>query len=522
MNKVFKNIFIIGAIGLLAGCDKDFEEININPYAITNIDPALLFAGAQRTYVMGWETESTIIQHFVNPYNQGATLGHNFNEDIDNFNNGRWDNTYTTSIKNFTQALDIIGTSTTQNNLKSMIRIMRAEVFMGLVDSYSNVPYSEAGKAYLEGKFFPKYDDAATIYADLEKEIRESIAALNTAGDYVSADLFFGKNARIPISSTTVQVAQWKKLGNSLLLRLGMRYSKLNPTKAASIALEAFNGGVMTSNTDNAMVRYDGTLYTNGVNGNLVNNNPRFYYAAEPFVNQLKNTSDPRSKFLVAAFPNPNNPLDPAATPDYNPANQFGVPIGVLSTAIEAGAPYRGTRGGGLNYSQMNVRCGASLTAPTFWVTFAQTSLLLAEAAQRGWIPGGAAAAKTYYENGIRADMDVYILFPNGTAVTTAEKDAYLAHQMVAYNEADGLRLINTQYWIANILNGGEAWANFRRSGFPALSPNLFNTNLNGGFVRRLSYPDYEDANNNANYNDAVKAIGGNDNLTTRIFWDRQ
>ncbi len=522
MNKALKNIIVIGAFGLLAGCDKDFEEINTNPYAITSIDPSLLFAGAQRTYVMGWETESTIIQHFVNPYNQGATLGHNFNEDIDNFNNGRWDNTYTTSIKNLVQALDIIGTSTTQNNLKSMIRIMKAEVFMGLVDSYSNIPYSEAGKAYLEGKFFPKYDDAATIYADLEKEIRESVAALNPAGDYVSADLFFGKNARIPITSVATQVAQWKKLGNSLLLRLGMRYSKLNPTKASSIAQEAFNGGVMASNADNAMVRYDGTLFTNGVNGNLVNNNPRFYYAAEPFVNQLKNTNDPRSKFLVAAFPNPNNPLDPAATPDYNPANQFGVPVGVLSTAIEAGAPYRGTRGGGLNYSQMNVRCGASLTAPTFWVTYSQTALLLAEAAQRGWIPGGEAAAKNYYESAIRANMDVYALFPNGSAVSDAEKAAYLSQPLVAYNATDALKLINTQYWIACILQSGEAWANFRRSGFPALSPNLFNNNLNGGFVRRLSYPDYEEANNNANYLQAVKDIGGTDNLTTRVFWDKQ
>ena len=39
-----------------------------------------------------------------------------------------------------------------------------------------------------------------------------------------------------------------------------MRYSKVNPTKAKSIVAEAFAGGVMTSNADNAFVKNDGTL----------------------------------------------------------------------------------------------------------------------------------------------------------------------------------------------------------------------------------------------------------------------
>ena len=76
---------------------------------------------------------------------------------------------------------------------------------------------------------------------------------MDPAGDYVSADLFYGAKAYIPITNAAAQVAQWKKLGNSLLLRLGMRYSKLDPTKAASIVAEAFTGGVMTSNNDNAL-----------------------------------------------------------------------------------------------------------------------------------------------------------------------------------------------------------------------------------------------------------------------------
>jgi len=33
------------------------------------------------------------------------------------------------------------------------------------------------------------------------------------------------------------------------------------------------------------------------------------------------------------------------------------------------------------------------------------------------------------------------------------------------------LEQINEQYWVASFLIWGEAWANFRRSGYPHLSP---------------------------------------------------
>lgn len=514
-----KRLLLIASIIFFTGCDKDFVEVNTNPYALTNIDPALIFAGAQRTHVGGWETENTIVQQFVNPYNSGATLGPNFNADIDLFNNGKWDS-YSGPIKNMIEALKLLEGSN-RVNLQSMIRIWKANIFMGMVDTYGDVPYSETGKA-LAGIFNPKYDDDAAIYADLEKELREATAALSTSADYVSEDLFFGKNSKTPSGTAAVQVGKWKKVGNSLLLRLGMRYSRLNPTKAAALASEAFTGGVMTSNADNVWVTYDGALFTNGANGNLINNNPRFYYAAEPFVNQLKNTDDPRSKFIVATFADPGAPLsDP--NPDVNPANQFGVPVGVISDDLLR-APHRGARGGGLNYSQINVRVVGSLTAPTYWLTYTQTALLLAEAAHRGWIPGGDAAAKTFYEDAIKADIDIYAQYPGGSAVSESDKSSYLAHPLVAYASADALKLINTQYWIACITNGTEAWANFRRTRLPALSRNSYNDELlkdgGDGFIHRLSYPDAESGSNNTSYLNAVQTIGGKDNLTTRVFWD--
>ena len=527
MIKIIKRLFFINTIFLFVGCDKEFVKVNTNPYAANSVDPALLFAGAQRTHIGTWTAEHTIVQQFVVPFNTGANDGFNFNSDIDGVSTPKWDQSYSGGangnnppVKNLIQALIVLGPNTTRVNLRSMIRIWKAQVFMGLVDAYGDVPYSEAGKGNSDKIFFPKYDDDAVIYDSLYKELKEGIAGLDPNADFVSADLFYGTNAQPSTKNTTAppQVAKWKKLGNSLLLRLGMRYSKINATKAKSIVAEAFAGGVMTSNADNAFVKYDGTLYTIGDNA-VLRNFSQFNYAAEPFVNQLKSTNDPRGKFMVANFKEPGN-VAAESNPDTVLANQFGAPIGKTDAQLKV-APYRGARGQGLNYSQFNVWTVASPAAPDFWVTYAQTALLLAEAAKRGWLTGVVddVAAKDYYEKAIAADMAVYSLYPGTTPISSGEITAYINNPAVLYNPIDALKLINTQYWIVCLRNGTEAFANFRRSGFPALIPNTVNNNLNGGFVRRLSYPDAEASANTANYNAAASAIGG-DKLTSKVFWD--
>ena len=515
MRKIIKRLIYITCTScLLTACDKDFEKVNTNPYAINSIDPALLFAGAQRTHIGTWNAEHIIVQQFVVPYNTGANQGFSFNVDIDGNSTPKFGE-YNSSIKNMIQALNNLGDNTTRVNLRSMIRIWKAQVFMGLVDAYGDVPYSEAGKAVSEGLFYPKYDDDAVMYDDLYKELKEATAALNTGNEFISADLFYGSNAQPSTKTTNVtdQVAKWKKLGYSLMLRLGMRYSK-NPatqTKAQTIVGEAFAGGVMTSNADNAFVKNDGTTFTQNDNA-VLRNFSHFNYAAEPFVNQLKSTVDPRGKFMIAKYTDPGA-IANEVNADTVLANQFGVPIGVTSDQILAGAPYRGGKGSGLNYSQFNVNKIAAPGVPEFWVTYAQTSLLLAEAAKKGWVAGGDVAAKTYYDNAITADMATYALYPGTIAITPGEIAGYLSHPAVAYNPTDALKLINTQYWIVNIRNGTEAFANFRRTGFPLL------TALPGGFARRLSYPDIEGSANSANYQAAATAIGG-DKITSRVFWD--
>ena len=104
-----------------------------------------------------------------------------------------------------------------------MARILKAYSFQLLVDTYGDVPYSEAGLAYLEGITLPKYDDQEVIYEDIAKELKEAVDALDASKDDVG-EMYFGGD-----------ISKWKKFGNSLLLRVGMRYTKVDENKAKSI-----------------------------------------------------------------------------------------------------------------------------------------------------------------------------------------------------------------------------------------------------------------------------------------------
>lgn len=518
MKKISFPILSLVLIICFVSCTKGFEEKNQNPYGITTIDPELLFTGAEQGMNVGnWDGEQTIVQQYMNAFNQGATAGFQFNEDIDQYNTPRW-GLSTGVIKPLVQIISLIKDDPAHKNLCSMVRIWKAYAYMTLVDTYGDVPYYDAGKGYLEGINYPKYDKMADIYADLYNELKTATADLSASNEYVTGDLFFGGKATFTSADIAAQVDNWKKVGYSLLLRLGMRYTKIDATKAASIAQEAFAGGVMQSNRDNVVITQYNATVGNGFSNQQRNINPFWYYLAEPFVNQLKSTYDPRLKYIGASYADPAKYT--TSVRDTITANQYGFPVGYDQSSVLTYPGYRGPKGGGLNYTQLNYDVIASTLAPAVFITNAQTQLLLAEAKFRGWISGGL-TAQQYYEAGVRAAMDDWNYFP-GTfkpAVSNTEKDNYLLQPGVAYNSTDALKLINTQYWIACITTGSEGFANWRRSGFPVLQPNMYNANLNGGFVRRMAYPNAEEAQNPDNYHAAVASMGG-DGLTQHIFWD--
>ncbi|RYG28205.1 MAG: SusD/RagB family nutrient-binding outer membrane lipoprotein, partial [Chitinophagaceae bacterium] len=162
------------------------------------------------------------------------------------------------------------------------------------------------------------------------------------------------------------------------------------------------------------------------------------------------------------------------------------------------------------------------------YVTYAQTQLLLAEARHRDYITTG--TAKEYYEAGIRGHMtqrDMWATTNGGPSpITKPEQDAYLQQPDVLFNSATALKQINEQYWVASLMIWAEAWANFRRSGYPQLSPLNFPgedrfVTAGDGFIHRLPYPLKEWSINSTNVQQASDRIGG-DNMGTRVFWDKK
>jgi hypothetical protein len=68
-------------------------------------------------------------------------------------------------------------------------------------------------------------------------------------------------------------------------------------------------------------------------------------------------------------------------------------------------------------------------------------------------------------------------------------------------------------------MNGPEAFANFRRSGFPTLQPNPF-PGREVPFINRLTYPNSEISVNAEKVNIAISAQGADD-LATKVWWDK-
>ncbi|MDB5119864.1 MAG: hypothetical protein JWN56_1082 [Sphingobacteriales bacterium] len=508
----FKNIYTYTAVILLglSSCDKNFEQVNVNPVLPTTIDAAYLFSNAQLSSAIGtYYYQSQIVQQINTPYT-GVLEGGNHNIVYDPNTNANFNSLYTGPIKFVEDVIEKTKAVPTRSNLYNMARIWRAYLYQVLVDTYGDVPYNEAGAAYLEKITLPKYDDQKLIYDDLIKEYQEATTALDATKPTESGDIFYKGD-----------ISQWKKLGNSLLLRAGMRYSKLDPAKAeqlAKIAIDPANGGVMTSNADNAYVAFNAT-FTNPTGAWFQGTERGNVYLGAPFVDYLKANNDPRLPLIAIKYATPANPLATAGAENTNPVDQVGMPYGYNESTISTAPGYPGKTGPAFNYSQVNRRTLAKIDAPEFFVTYAQTQLLLAEAASRGWIAGDAA---TFYNTGVKAHMDQFNQFNAGSIIPTADQDAYLlAHP---YNAVTALEQINTQYWVASFLNGSEAWANFRRSNYPALTPNPYpaaDPSVKGGFIRRLTYPAREQSVNSVNYAEAVTRMGG-DNLGVRIFWDKQ
>jgi hypothetical protein len=305
-----------------------------------------------------------------------------------------------------------------------------------------------------------------------------------------------------------------------------MRLSKVDQTTAKTYVQKAI-GNTMASNADDAFLLGDAGGGRTTVNRNsqilLGDGGQENYYTrwSKTFIDFLKTNNDPRlTKVAVTNLYIDENTKAQNTAANASFAAQKGMPNGKDLSGVAA----------------QDVRQDPSFTAftdyssaapalikrngPTFVLTYAESELLLADAAERFGLGGSAAA---HYHDGVVAAMTYLAAYDAAAAVTPAEAETYLlAHPYVA---ANGLEMINTQYWAltSTMLDFYETWANWRRSGFPVLVPVNYPGNNTGGVIpRRFPYPIAEAGSNTANYNAAHNAVIGGDVLTSRVWWDAQ
>ncbi len=357
--------------------------------------------------------------------------------------------------------------ATTKANKKAIIDLMEVYIYHVMVDTYGDIPYSEAIDI---NNVLPKYDNDEDIYNDLFARLDSDISALSNGGSsFGSADLFYGGD-----------VSKWKKFANSLKLRMAVRVEDAN--KAAA----AVTGGVFTSNADNFKFNFlSEPPHTNPIWSSLVQSGRHDFVVTNTFVDKFFAVDPGNLDTRVDEFMDDNLGANTYVGGPYGDNNSY-------ASYTHIGAPFH------------------TPDLPAVLLGYSEVEFLLAEAAERSMV-GAPVDAEGHYNNGVTASFEEW-------GNTATEATAYLAQPTVAYATAAPTwqEKIGVQKWIALYGKGFEGWSSWRKLGYPAMNAPA----VSGLPVpRRYIYPNNEPDVNGANYNAATAAMGG-DLLSSRVFWD--
>lgn len=483
--KNLKTIFFAGALLLtIASCD-DLDRLNENTKAYTTTTASSLMTTSQVNYSYFLTNASVNDNNFRGYAQYWSTSTYtdevNYNQAKRNLGNSHSIILYRDVLKDLQaakgmitdeQALGPIEIAVKKNKI-AVLEIQIVMVYQTLVDLFGNIVYSEALDFINHPT--PKYDDAKTVYFDLAARLDAAIGNLDSSNkSFDSADLIYKGD-----------VAMWKKLANSVKLKMGLHLADVDAAKAKTMVESAYSSGLISNNSENALFKYYGTV---------IDQNPLYTSLAEEkqiilaefFVNELNAKSDPRRDIF------------------FDPASKIG--------GVYKGAPYA-KQVTYSNFSTPGVKLKQKTSLGVIF-DYTETSFLLADAANRGFSVGGTAA--DYYEKGIRSSMDYW-------GVPSADADTYIARADVAFATAFGTdkQKIAYQLWIAYYNRGFEGWTEYRRLDFPVLvAPVTAVAEAEGKVPVRNIYSLFDSTLNRDNYNAAATAIGG-DKMTTKLFWDK-
>ncbi len=505
---------------VMASCNKEeLTTLNIDRNSVSEMDQAYLFSTATLRIAGEYENTranmlyaATMIQHTA------STAGY-FSGDkyfySAQYSGAYMERHFTDVIRLFSNAMNKTASDASQSNVYAASMLLRAFDLHRMTDLYGDIPYDQAGKGLEnEENWFPKYQAQKDVYAALIRDIKAARDKFSSSARSLGAqDFIYGGD-----------VAKWKKFANSLLMRIAMRMSKVDAATAKTVFLEAYNSGGFTSNADNAHIRFaEGPqgINRNGLNDGYWNTYKysRDCKVSKTFVDWMKANNDPRLMIVVGGTGNP----DAAATWNTDPAAQKGMPNGyttanIVSALSSADATaYTSISTGRWIFSMLNLKY-MDWSDPYILQTYAEVQLMAAEAAVLGWISSDPAV---HFKNGVEAAIKNWTGFDASFARSQSDIDAYIAGRgFAAASTEDKKRLIGEEYWAATYLNDIESWSNWRRTGYPALTPtndpNRWEANQ---IPRRLKYWENEISSNPANYKAAVDRMGG-DLFMTKVWWD--
>lgn len=529
--KKYISLSLLSFFLVISSCDDNFEEINTDPNRANGdlFDPNLILPTASNQYagmVSGYSGALLFQSMWIQALASTSTGGANYYSNADKYVESGSTNSYIANVWNggYSAASRIyqmqsLATTKGLTNLNAVGGIWKVLILSFVTDVYGDVPYSEALQAEV-GITQPKYDSQIDAYKGMLAELETSLNTLSTSGDQIKNDVLYRGD-----------VAKWKKLGYSIMLKMAMRLVKVDAATAQSYVQKAVAGGVFSSMDDEAILASD---QANGYSNNSANalNVPDDIYEvrwSKKMIDFLKSSNDPRLRIIAEVPPaglsaNRNG----VVVGNNNPSVQIGLPNGFDmrggDTDITKAPNYPGPTGTGGdvaiigNYSRPTA-IYRDRDAPVFILTYSEVQFLLAEAALQGLTTGTPAS---FFRSGLVGALSSVGKF-GGASISSTDIEAYAtANPLNTSSKEASLKMINEQIWATTSIfaNFVESWNNWKRSGYPELTPVNYVGNFSGGQIpRRQPFPASESSTNTESLQSAVARMGG-DSWTTKVWWD--
>jgi len=477
-----KWILALVAFSMLAatGCKK-FLDVNQSPNAPTTATDDLILPASQAAIGLALGTSLNINGGFYAQYWTQSPSSSQY-KPIDQYQTKPtdFDRVWGTLYSDALQDIEVL-TKSKFPNYAAIAWLQKAYAFQLLTDAFGDVPLKEAFRG--TGNLSPHFDPQQEVYDSIIAWTKRGIAMTTVSnGNYpASNDLVFGGGA--------AGMASWKQFGNTLLLRVYLRLSEVDPNKAKTGIQElyAMSPDFLTKDAKITYLSVGGNqnpLYAEGVALGRTQN----LVGSATAVNAMKGNNDPRLKVVYAP----------------NGAGQIvGIPQGSYATQSGSDPSTPAAITGGRFASS-----AIAAAAPVKLISAAESYFLQAEAVARGWATGNVA---TLFQAGIKASFD-------DLGLSATELATYLATAPDAQLPADlagRVKAIITQkYYAMNGFQGFEAWTEWRRTGYPNfLVKSQASTLGTNDLPARLLYPDSE-ITRNANF-PGVKVI------TEKVWWDK-